>query len=136
MCRVIDFCENRCSLSPKGEVNILVFQKSITLTFTETEDSDCFILLSDYNIEYSSRFLFFIHILPHKIILIKFKWENCSFDVKEQLLTPSFGNSTWLLPSTICQSHYCKLFVFLSNKGPFSNYLNKTCYSEQQDNSD
>ena len=57
MCSVIDFCENRYSLSPKGEVNILVFQKSITLTFTETEDSDCFILLSDYNIEYSPQFL-------------------------------------------------------------------------------
>jgi hypothetical protein len=58
MCSVIDFCENRYSLSPKGEVNILVFQKSITLTFTETEDSDCFILLSD------TFFFFFIHVLP------------------------------------------------------------------------
>jgi hypothetical protein len=61
MCSVNDFCENRYSLSPKCEVNILVFQKSITLTFTETENSDCFIVLSDYNIEYFSRFLFFLY---------------------------------------------------------------------------
>ena len=61
---VIDFCENRYSLSPKGEVNILVFQKSITLTFTETEDSDCFIVLSDYNIEYSSGFFFLYMYFP------------------------------------------------------------------------
>ena len=51
MCSVLDFCENRYSLNPKGEVNILVFQKSITLTFTETEDSVCFILFSDYCIQ-------------------------------------------------------------------------------------
>ena len=57
MCSAIDFYENRNPLSPKGEVNYLVFQKSITITFTETEDSDCFILLTDYNIEYSSQFL-------------------------------------------------------------------------------